>query len=167
MHWTPNHECGDQPLAGRRDAPWPAAHLVDGAHAGTVGRRVRQARWPDKNLHTDPVAAAHAGLSAVVVSDTQWEGYVVGLLVNTFGVAWFEGGIIDIKIPRSVKIGETLQPGLCLEALIEANGQTRAHVKVWCRNVDGEDVMAGTASCVVPHLGNTAGTVAANAPARA
>ena len=123
--------------------------------------------WPDKNLHTDPVAAADAGLSAVVVSGTQWEGYVVGLLVDTFGAAWFDGGIIDIKIPRSVKIGETLQPGLCLEALIEADGQTRAHVNVWCRNADGEDVMAGTASCVVAHLGNRADTAAANAPARA
>lgn len=35
----------------------------------------------------------------MVVSGTQWEGYLVGLLVETMGQAWFEGGRLDVKIP--------------------------------------------------------------------
>lgn len=109
--------------------------------------------WPDKNLHTDAQAAADAGLPAIVVSGTQWEGYAVGLLVETFGPAWFEGGIIDIKIPRSVRIGETIRPRLRLEEITGAGNQQRARVKIWCENGQGQEVLVGTASCAVPGPG--------------
>lgn len=108
--------------------------------------------WPDKNLHTDAQAAASTGLSEIVVSGTQWEGYLVGLLAETMGPGWFDGGSLDIKIPRSVKIGETLQPKLTLDRL---EGGT-AHMSVWCENAEGQQVMVGTAACALP---------AANAPA--
>ena len=83
--------------------------------------------WPDKNLHTDLKAANDAGLSAVVVSGTQWEGYLVGLLVEMFGMAWFHGGQLDIKIPRSVKIDETVQPKARLEAPRWASNRSTRH----------------------------------------
>ena len=105
--------------------------------------------WPDKNLHTDIGAANAAGLSAVVVSGTQWEGYLVGLLVEVFGMAWFQGGALEIKIPRSVKIDETLQPKARVEAREPAQDGTRIRLSVWCENQDGQQVMVGTAACVV------------------
>jgi acyl dehydratase len=109
--------------------------------------------WPDKNLHTDAAAATDAGLSEIVVSGTQWEGYVVGLLVETFGKSWFEGGVIDIKIPRSVKIDETIQPKLRFEEIVAVDNERRATVKVWCENAEQMEVLVGSASCVIRETG--------------
>jgi len=106
--------------------------------------------WPEKNLHTDVDAARDAGLSEVVVSGTQWEGYLVGLLVELFGEAWMQQGHLDIKIPRSVKIGETIQPRARLDGRERAEGGVRLTLGVWCENQDAQQVMVGTASCLVP-----------------
>ena len=110
--------------------------------------------WPDKNLHTDLEAAKATGLSAVVVSGTQWEGYLVGLLVEVFGTAWFDGGELDIKIPRSVKIDETLQPKVRVDARERSGDRLLVRLSAWCENQDGQEVMVGTASCAVPAPGN-------------
>src|SRR5688572_33392604 len=48
--------------------------------------------WPEKNLHTDLEAANDAGLAEIVVSGTQWEGYLVGFLADLFGMDWFRHG---------------------------------------------------------------------------
>lgn len=105
--------------------------------------------WPEKNLHTDLDAANAAGLSAIVVSGTQWEGYLVGLLVEVFDMAWFGGGQLEIKIPRSVKIDETLQPKVRVEAREPIADGLLVRASVWCENQDGQQVMVGTASCTV------------------
>lgn len=105
--------------------------------------------WPEKNLHTDLQAANEAGLAAVVVSGTQWEGYLVGLLVELFGGAWFQGGQLDIKIPRSVKIDETVQPKARVETREQVGSAVRVGLSVWCENQDGQQVMVGSAHCVV------------------
>ncbi|MPZ44323.1 MAG: hypothetical protein GEV05_13130 [Betaproteobacteria bacterium] len=114
------------------------------------GGPIESPDWPEKNLHTDLKAANDAGLSAVVVSGTQWEGYLVGLLVEMFGIAWFAGGQLDIKIPRSVKIDETVQPKARVEAREQDGGRVRIALSVWCENQDGEQVLVGAASCAVP-----------------
>jgi len=105
--------------------------------------------WPEKNLHTDLKVANDAGLSAVVVSGTQWEGYLVGLLAEIFGPSWFRSGLLDIKIPRSVKIDETLQPKARVEAREpQGNGECIA-LSVWRENQDGQQVLVGSAWCVI------------------
>ena len=112
--------------------------------------------WPDRNLHTDSTVAAETGLAEIVVSGTQWEGYLVGLLVEIFGVGWFAGGELDIKIPRSVRIGDTVQPYARLDAITACEGAdahapaTLATLSVWCENGDGQQVMIGTALCAIP-----------------
>lgn len=105
--------------------------------------------WPDKNLHTDLDAAHAAGLAEVVVSGTQWEGYLVGLLVELFGMAWMHHGELDIKIPRSVRIGETIQPKARLETREQSEEGERVALAVWCENQDGQQVLVGTAVCVL------------------
>ena len=106
--------------------------------------------WPDKNLHTDLKAANDAGLAEVVVSGTQWEGYLVGLMVELFGIAWFGGGALDIKIPRSVKIDETVQPKARVEGREPLGDRVRVSLSVWCENQDGAQVLIGAASCMLP-----------------
>ena len=106
--------------------------------------------WPDKNLHTDAAAAAAAGLAEIVVSGTQWEGHVVGLLVDTMGLAWFDGGRMSVKIPRSVKIGETVQAKLRFDAIAQHEGRSVAELTIWCENAEGQQVLAGSATCPMP-----------------
>lgn len=105
--------------------------------------------WPEKNLHTDLKAANATGLAEIVVSGTQWEGYLVGLMVELFGMDWLRHGTLDIRIPRSVKIGETVQPRARLEGRTDERGTTRVSLKVWCENQDGVEVLVGTASCAL------------------
>jgi acyl dehydratase len=129
-----------------RKLTWARALALSGGPFETPG-------WPEKNLHTDLKAANDAGLSTVVVSGTQWEGYLVGLLVEVFGTAWFAGGQLDIKIPRSVKIDETVQPKARVEAREQEGERVRIALSVWCENQDGEQVLVGTAVCTVPAHG--------------
>ena len=106
--------------------------------------------WPEKNLHTDLKAANDAGLAEIVVSGTQWEGYLVGFLAELFGMHWFRHGELDIKIPRSVRIGETLQPKARLETRETQGGTLRIALSVWVENQDGAQVLVGTAACTLP-----------------
>ena len=106
--------------------------------------------WPAKNLHTDLHAANDAGLSEIVVSGTQWEGYLVGFLVELFGMPWFGCGELEIKIPRSVRIGESLQPKARLESREAQAGGLRLALSVWVENQDGAQVMVGSAACTLP-----------------
>ena len=123
-----------------RTLTWARALTLSGGPLENPG-------WPAKNLHTDLEAARDAGLAEVVVSGTQWEGYLIGLMVELFGSAWFDGGEVDVKIPRSVKIGETIQPKARLESREPEGGRFRYRLAVWCENQDGQQVMMGTATC--------------------
>jgi acyl dehydratase len=112
--------------------------------------------WPERNLHTNLDAAHAAGLSEIVVSGTQWEGYLVGFLVELFGMAWMRHGHLDIKIPRSVRIGETIRPMARLDFREPQGGEVRFGLSVWCENQDGQQVLVGTAGCVLSQTGNRA-----------
>ena len=135
-----------QVFEGRaRRLTWARALALSGGPFDAQG-------WPEKNLHTDLDAARAAGLAEVVVSGTQWEGYLVGLMVELFGMAWLHHGQLDIKIPRSVKIGETIQPKARLEAREACKDGLQVGLSVWCENQDGQQVLAGKASCMLPQL---------------
>lgn len=127
-----------------------ARHLTLARALALSGGPFDAPEWPEKNLHTDLKAANAAGLAAVVASGTQWEGYLVGFLVELFGTHWFRHGELDIKIPRSVKIDETLQPKARLERHELQGGHVRIVLGVWCENQDGEQVMVGSAACTLP-----------------
>jgi acyl dehydratase len=106
-----------------------------------------QVQWPDRNLHTDEGKAREAGLPGIIVSGTQFEGHLVDLLVNLFGEAWFTAGTIEIRIPQSLMLGETVQPKATLREVREADGERTFVLDVRCDNPRGEPVMIGTASC--------------------
>ena len=133
-----------QVLAGR------ARQLTLARALALSGGPFDAASWPEKNLHTDLKVANDAGLAEIVVSGTQWEGYLVGFLVELFGMPWFRHGELEIKIPRSVRIGETLQPKARLETRETQAGGLRIALSVWVENQDGAQVMVGSAACTLP-----------------
>lgn len=145
--------------AAIKDAPvgWThegrARHLTLARGLALSGGPFETPGWPERNLHTDIGAANEAGLGAVVASGTQWGGYVVGMLVDLFGRHWFESGELDVKITRSVKIGETLQPKARLENRTPAEGGERIELEVRCDNEEGLPVLLGRAWCTVPAAG--------------
>jgi acyl dehydratase len=127
-----------------------ARHLTMARALALSGGPLEMPNWPEKNLHTDLAAAEETGLAAVVASGTQWVGYTVGLLVELCGEAWFEYGELEIRITRSVKVGETLQPMAILDARESVPEGLKLQLGVRCENQDGEHVLIGKASCVIP-----------------
>ncbi|MFN8164494.1 MAG: MaoC family dehydratase [Solirubrobacterales bacterium] len=65
--------------------------------------------WPKRNLHTDPAVAAQVGLPSVSASGTQYQGYVVQLLLELFGDAWLTHGTMSAKFIAVVDADETLR----------------------------------------------------------
>jgi acyl dehydratase len=106
--------------------------------------------WPARNLHTDIKIANEVGLSAVVASGTQSEGYLVGLLVELFSMAWLKYGELDIRLPHSVHVGDIITPKVRLDSRSDTDRGAMIALNVWCDNQDGKQVLVGTARCIVP-----------------
>ena len=106
-----------------------------------------QPQWPDCNLHTSLDKAREAGLPGVIVSGTQFEGHLVDLLVDIFGEAWFAAGTVETRIPKSLMLGDTVQPKAVLRDIRDEGGSRTFLLDVCCENQRGEPVMIGTASC--------------------
>lgn len=112
--------------------------------------------WPDRNLHTDLEKAQEAGLPGVIVSATQFEGYLVDLLVDLFGDAWFTTGVIETRIPKSLMLDDFVQPKAVLRA-VDDDGKNRTFtMDVSCENQRGEQVLIGSASCRLPRPSGSA-----------
>lgn len=152
---------GNDPLGGRSNA-------VEHAEVGTVfagprhhlsiervlafsGGPFSRPNWPDRNLHTDLEKAQEAGLSCIIVSATQFEGYLVDLLVDLFGDdPWFTTGTIETRIPKSLMLDDFVQPKAVLRA-VDDDGEARTFTMgVSCENQRGEQVLVGMASCRLP-----------------
>ena len=106
--------------------------------------------WPAKNLHTDMAKAKHAGLSAPIASGIQYEGYLIRLLTDAFGEAWFTGGSLQVKYPKPVLADETVRAWFRVAAKEPAKRAVLFKLDVWCENQRGEKVLVGTATCTQP-----------------
>lgn len=105
--------------------------------------------WPDRNLHTDLAKAQEAGLAGVIVSATQFQGFLIDLMIEVFGETWFTGGALETRVPKSLMLGDTLQAKATLQA-IEGTGEARVFImSISCENQNGEAVLTGTARCRV------------------
>ena len=110
------------------------------------GGPLDQPGWPEKNLHTDEERARAAGLDQIIASGTQFQGILLALLVDLFGPAWHKSGILDVKITRSVKVGDRLQPKAKVQGRESGADGERVVLDVWCETDEGVTVLAGTAS---------------------
>ena len=151
---------GNSPLKGRSSAidhaeigrvfPGPRYHLSIERVLAFSGGPFSMPNWPNRNLHTDLEKAQEAGLSGIIVSATQFEGYLVDLLVELFGDSWFTTGTIETRIPKSLMLGDFVQPKAVLREVSD-DGETRSFtMNVSCENQLGEQVLIGMASCRLP-----------------
>lgn len=106
--------------------------------------------WPERNLHTDLAAAREAGLDAIIASGTQSEGLLIGFLVATFGSAnWYRGARLEARFLKPVHVGDVVQPKLRCVAREETDAGVLLTAECWCELSNGEQVIAGSASCSI------------------
>jgi acyl dehydratase len=102
--------------------------------------------WPRKNIHTDLAAANTAGVTRVAASGTQYQGYLVGLLIDLFGEGWLAGGTLAFRLPAVVGVGDAITPRARVMRVTPGPAGTEVTLEVWCENQDGARVLAGTAT---------------------
>lgn len=103
--------------------------------------------WPHRNLHTDLEKAQEAGLDAIIASGTQSEGLLVTLLIDLFGIAWLEHGVMDLKVINSVHVDDIVQAKAILKERSDAGERETVLLDVWCEKQDGTKVLVGSATC--------------------
>ena len=103
--------------------------------------------WPRKNIHTDLEFATACGLpSKVATSATQFQGYVVQLMIDLFGMEWLSYGTMDVKFIRIVNAGDTLLARAELQSKEIEDDVTTFTLNVDCENQRGEKVLVGLAT---------------------
>ncbi len=104
--------------------------------------------WPKKNIHTDIEYAKACGLpdNKVAVSATQFQGYLVQLMIDLFGIEWLSGGRLDVKFIRIVNAGDIITSSAIVRGKVTKGNITLFNLDVECENQDGQIVLVGTAT---------------------
>ena len=106
--------------------------------------------WPARNIHTDLEYANASGLpNKVAASATQFQGYVVQLMIDLFGVEWLSNGTLDVKFIAIVHAGDTLVTKTVVQSKEEQDGATKFTMDVYCENQRGEKVLVGLATGII------------------
>jgi acyl dehydratase len=118
------------------------------------GGAFTNAGWPRKNVHTDLEFAQSCGLPYVAASGTQFQGYVVELMIDLFGFAWLSHGTMDVKFINIVDAGDTLVAKAEVQSKEALDGGQRFIMDVCCENQNGSQVLVGSTTGVfnAPHL---------------
>ncbi|MDN5347802.1 MAG: hypothetical protein PWP65_1366 [Clostridia bacterium] len=105
--------------------------------------------WPKKNIHTDIDFAKNAGLPTACASGTQYQGYVIQLLIDLFGEEWLKNGKMNVKFIKLVPEGDTLIAKAKVQSKEEDGSAVKYTLDIWCENQNGDKVLVGTASGLV------------------
>lgn len=103
--------------------------------------------WPIKNIHTDPEYARTVGLETAGAAGVQYEGYLVDLMVEIFGVGWLtSGSFTDIKFTAPVPLGSSVRAQATIVDRTPAGGGSRFTLAINCVDAAGNAVLVGTAT---------------------
>jgi acyl dehydratase len=102
-----------------------------------------------KNIHTDLNAAHASGLEATVAQAQQQVGYLMEMLTDFFGAAWFTSGWEKLKFVRPVYAGETLTARGAIVGESRTDDEVRLELEVWVENEAGDMTALGWASGLV------------------
>jgi len=110
------------------------------------GGPFNNSEWPKKNIHTDLEFARKCGLPSVAASATQFQGYVIQLMIELFGIQWLYHGTMDVKFIKIVDAGDTLTAGAEISKIDALNGVKLFILNIFCENQRGEKVLVGSAT---------------------
>jgi len=102
--------------------------------------------WPRRGYHTADDVARTAGFSSMLVSGTMNEGYILQLMVETFGERWFDGGKLDLRFVKPVYEGDEIRAHATVRGPEDGADGAGVTLDVWCENQRGEKVVVGVAS---------------------
>jgi acyl dehydratase len=105
--------------------------------------------WPLVNIHTDLAHAQSCGLEKRNASGTQWQGYIIQMMLGLFGSGWLSHGTIETKYIRMVLEDDTVTPWATVTGRETVAGGIRFTFNIGCDNQRDETVLAGTATGIL------------------
>lgn len=102
--------------------------------------------FPKSNIHTDAEFARSTGVPGRIASGTQYQSYLVELMLDVFGDDWLRGGTMEVKLVALVHEGETVRARAKITETTAVEDGALAKMHVWCENEAGKAVLVGTAT---------------------
>jgi len=134
-----NAKIGDQFLGKKKRATFERLWTFSGGPFAGVG-------WPKLNTHTDSNFARERGLRKAIASGTQFEGYVIQLMIDLFGVDWLSQGTLDMKFVGHVEVDDVVFAQATVTEINVSSGLHKFFFDVSVENQHGKKVLAGKAT---------------------
>jgi acyl dehydratase len=109
----------------------------------------RGRHWPARNIHTDLEAAKKCGLQTRAASGAMFEGYLVDLMIDLFGVEWLNYGKMNLAFINIVDKDDTLIPKGVVRSKEVVSSRIEFVLDLWCENQHGTKVVVGTGKGVL------------------
>ncbi len=98
------------------------------------------------SIHVQPEAAKKAGFETTVAQGLMSADYISEVMTSLVGKEWFENAKLSLAFLRPVLCEETLTANSRLAESALEGAVVRRTYEVWCENVEGATVTAGTAT---------------------
>jgi hypothetical protein len=99
--------------------------------------------WPRVNHHTTHEYAKERGTHTLFASGTQYQGYLVAMLVDMFGWDFLTTGKLEFKIIKIVYQDDVITPGFTITAKDEGEDGVTYGIDLWTHNQDWHKTMLG------------------------
>jgi len=97
-------------------------------------------------IHVDVEFARKTPFKGTIAPGFQCMAYISELMAREFGMGWYVGGVLDLRLTRPVKPGDTLFTRAKVVEKIGGADKKVIVCDVRITNQNNEDVMVGTAS---------------------
>ncbi len=101
-------------------------------------------------IHVDVEFAKKTPFKGTIAPGFQTMAYISELMAREFGKAWYVGGMLDLRMVKVVKPGDTLTARAKIVDKKEVGGKNVVACEVRLTNQDGEDVITGSAEVAFP-----------------
>ena len=103
---------------------------------------------PGKNYHNDREMARALGFPDIVVQGMMSICFLSDVLTRQYGLGWYRGGKLDVRLVNVVWVDETLTPHCKVRERVREGTHHRVFLDVWCAKADGTVAAVGTASAL-------------------
>src|SRR5260370_6665929 len=98
---------------------------------------------PARNYHNDRAEAVKLGFPEIVVQGMLSVCLVSEMMTRRFGLGWYNGGKMDLRLVNVLWGNDTTGPGGLLVDRHAEGKRTRAECDVWCEKADGTKTIVG------------------------
>ncbi len=101
-------------------------------------------------IHVDVEFAKKTPFGGTIAPGFQSMAYISELMAREFGIGWYVGGVLDLRLIRPVKPGDTLTARAKVIDKKEEGGRNVVVCEVRLTNQDKADVITGNAEVAFP-----------------